>query len=386
MKKMAKGMYQILGEGAFEYLAKAQALEREGKEVLHFEIGQPDFPTPDHIKETAYDSIRDNYTGYVAATGILDLKVAIQEEIEFTRGFAPDLEQILILPGAKPGIFFTMLSLVDPGDEVIYPDPGFPTYGSVVKYLNAGNVPISLKEENEFRLNPNDIEKKITSRTKLIILNSPQNPTGSVMTKDEIDKVAELAEKHDIYVLSDEIYSKMFYDAEFHSPSVRDESNERTVILDGFSKSYSMTGWRLGYIIGPKPVIEKMGLLMINALSCTTSFVQKAGISALKGDQEPLFEMMRAFRIRRDAIVKGLNSVPDFSCLTPEGAFYTFPNIKKTGMSSREMADHLLSNAHVCCLPGSSFGSNGEGYIRFSYATSVDTINQAIKQIKESFN
>jgi len=385
MKDMANGMYRILGEGAFEYLAKAQALEREGKEVLHFEIGQPDFPTPEHIKETAFDAIRDNYTGYVAATGILDLKEAIQEEIEFTRGFTPDLDQILVLPGAKPGIFFTMLSLVDPGDEVIYPDPGFPTYGSVVKYLSAGDIPIALKEENEFRLNPDDIEKKITSKTKLIILNSPQNPTGSVMTKEEIDKVAELAEKNDIYVLSDEIYSKMLYDAEFHSPSVRDKSNERTVILDGFSKSYSMTGWRLGYIVGPKPVIEKMGLLMINALSCTTSFVQKAGITALKGDQEPLFEMMRSFRIRRDAIVKGLNNIPNFSCLTPEGAFYTFPNIKKTGMTSREMADHLLNNAHVCCLPGSSFGPNGEGYIRFSYATSVDTINQAITQIRESF-
>ena len=385
MKEMASGMHRILGEGAFEYLAKAQALEREGKKVLHFEIGQPDFPTPEHIKETAYDSIRDNFTGYVAATGILELKEAIQEEIDYTRGFSPDLDQILILPGAKPGIFFTMLGLVNPGEEIIYPDPGFPTYGSVVKYLNAGEVPIALKEENEFRLNPDDIERKITSKTKLIILNSPQNPTGSVMTQKEIERIAELAEKHEIYILSDEIYSKMLYDAEFNSPSVRDESKERTIILDGFSKSYSMTGWRLGYLVGPKPVIEKMGLLMINALSCTTSFVQKAGITALKGDQEPLFEMMRQFRIRRDAIVKGLNSVPNFSCLTSEGAFYTFPNIKKTGMTSREMADHLLYEAGVCCLPGSSFGPSGEGYIRFSYATSVEIINEAVQKIKESF-
>ena len=385
MKEMASGMQRILGEGAFEYLAKAQALEREGKEILHFEIGQPDFPTPEHIKETAYESIQNNYTGYVAATGIRDLKETIQEEIDFTRGFTPDIDQILILPGAKPGIFFTMLGLVNPGDEIIYPDPGFPTYGSVVKYLNAGDVPVALKEENEFRLNPNDIENKITSKTKLIILNSPQNPTGSVMTQKEIEYIAELAEKHDIYILSDEIYSKMLYDAEFNSPSVRDEAKERTIILDGFSKSYSMTGWRLGYIVGPKPVIEKMGLLMINALSCTTSFVQKAGITALKGDQEPLFEMMRMFRIRRDAIVKGLNNVPNFSCLNPEGAFYTFPNIKQTGMTSREMADHLLYKAGVCCLPGSSFGPSGEGYIRFSYATSVEIINEAIQRIKESF-
>lgn len=386
MKEMANGMHRILGEGAFEYLAKAQALEREGKQVLHFEIGQPDFPTPEHIKESAYDSIRDNFTGYVAATGILELKEAIQEEIDYTRGFTPDLDQILILPGAKPGIFFTMLGLVNPGEEIIYPDPGFPTYGSVVKYLNAGDVPIALKEENEFRLNPEDIESKITSKTKLIILNSPQNPTGSVMTQREIDRIAELAEKHEIYILSDEIYSKMLYDAEFNSPSVRDESKERTIILDGFSKSYSMTGWRLGYLVGPKPVIEKMGLLMINALSCTTSFVQKAGITALKGDQEPLFEMMRQFRIRRDAIVKGLNSIPNFSCLTPEGAFYTFPNIKKTDMTSRDVADHLLYEAGVCCLPGSSFGPSGEGYIRFSYATSVEIINEAVQKIKESFS
>ncbi len=386
MKNIADGMYRILGEGAFEYLAKAQAIEREGKEVLHFEIGQPDFPTPENIKQSAYDSIRDNFTGYVAATGILELKEAIQEEIDYTRGFTPDLDQILILPGAKPGIFFTMLGLVNPGEEIIYPDPGFPTYGSVVKYLDAGNVPIALKEENEFRLNPDDIENKITSKTKLIILNSPQNPTGSVMTQREIERLAELAEKHGIYILSDEIYSKMLYDAEFNSPSVRDESKERTIILDGFSKSYSMTGWRLGYIVGPKPVIEKMGLLMINALSCTTSFVQKAGITALKGDQEPLFEMMRQFRIRRDAILKGLNSIPHFSCLTPEGAFYTFPNIKKTGMTSREMADHLLYEAGVCCLPGSSFGPSGEGYIRFSYATSVEIIKDAVQKIKESFS
>ncbi len=385
MKKMADGMYRILGEGAFEYLAKAQTLEREGKKVLHFEIGQPDFPTPQHIKETAYQSIEENFTGYVSATGILDLKEVIQDEIENSRRFRPDVDQILILPGAKPGIFFPMMSLVNPGEDIIYPDPGFPTYGSVVKYLNAGDVPIALKEENEFRLNPDDIAEKITNKTKLIILNSPQNPTGSVMSKSEIDQIAELAEEKDIFVLSDEIYSKMLYDAKFHSVTVRDETKERTIILDGFSKSYAMTGWRLGYVIGPKPIIEKMGLLMINALSCTTSFVQKAGITALQGTQEPLKEMMKAFRERRDAIVKGLNEIPGFSCLTPQGAFYTFPSIKGTGMNSREMADHILNQAGVCCLPGSAFGPYGEGYLRFSYATSVENIKQAMEQIKESF-
>jgi aspartate/methionine/tyrosine aminotransferase len=383
--KMADGMYRIMGEGAFEYLAKAQKLEREGKKVLHFEIGQPDFPTPDHIKEAGFKAIRENFTGYVEPTGILELKETIAEEVKSSRGFKPDLDQILILPGAKPGIFFPMVALVSPGDEVIYPDPGFPTYGSLVKYLNAGDVPVALKEENEFRLNPKDVSDKITDKTKLIILNSPQNPTGSVMTADEIDHIAKIAEEKGIYILSDEIYSKMLYDAPFHSPCIIDNCKNNTILLDGFSKSYSMTGWRLGYIVAPKDLIEKMGLLMINALSCTTSFVQKAGIAALTGTQEPLITMMNAFRERRDTIVKGLNEVNNFSCLTPQGAFYTFPNITKTGMTSREAADHILYKAGVCCLPGSAFGPAGEGYLRFSYATSIETINQAIEKIKAVF-
>ena len=281
-------------------------------------------------------------------------------------------------------IFFTMLSTLNPGDEVIYPDPGFPTYGSVAKYLSAKEVPLALKEENEFRISPADVENSITPQTKLIILNSPQNPTGSVMTRNELYQIAEIAEKNNIYILADEIYSKMLYGASFNSATVLDEAKERTILLDGFSKSYSMTGWRLGYLVGPESVIEKMGLVMINALSCTTSFVQKAGVTALKGDQEPLKKMMEAFKERRDAIVKGLNEIPGFSCLTPQGAFYAFPNIKETGMNSREMADHILYKAGVCCLPGSAFGPNGEGYLRFSYATSVATIKQAIQQIKES--
>ncbi|MHA1347269.1 MAG: pyridoxal phosphate-dependent aminotransferase [Candidatus Heimdallarchaeaceae archaeon] len=386
MKELATGMYKILGEGAFEYLAKAQAEERKGKNILHFEIGQPDFPTPEHIKQTAYEEIKGNYTGYVSATGILELKQAIQDEIEQTRGYRPSIEQILVLPGAKPGIFFTMLGLVNPGDEVMYPDPGFPTYGSVAKYLQAVEAPIALKEENQFKLDPADVENSMTANTKLIILNSPQNPTGSVMTKNELYQIAELAEENDIYVLADEIYSKMLYEADFHSATVRDEAKKRTILLDGFSKSYSMTGWRLGYLVGPESLIEKMGLIMINALSCTTSFVQKAGITALKGDQKPLKKMMEAFKERRDAIVKGLNEIPGFSCLTPQGAFYAFPNIKETGMNSKEIADRILYKAGVCCLPGSSFGPYGEGYLRFSYATSIENINQAMKQIKESFD
>ncbi len=385
MKNIADGMYQILGEGAFAVLAKAQALEREGKKILHFEIGQPDFPTPQHVKEAGKAAIDENFTGYVAADGILELKAAIQDEIEVTRGYRPSTNQILILPGAKPGIYFTMIGTTNPGEEIIYPDPGFPTYESVTKYIGATPVPIPLKEENEFRLNPEDIAQKITPKTKLIILNSPQNPTGSVMTKEELLKIAELSEENNCFVLADEIYSKMLYDEEFYSMTVRDEAKERSILLDGFSKSYSMTGWRLGYLVGPKMLIEKLGILLINSISCTTSFVQRAGIAALKGNQDDLFNMMKAFRKRRDAIVKGLNEIPNISCLTPQGAFYAFPNIIKTGMTSQEAADHLLHNAGVACLPGTAFGSCGEGYLRFSYATSVETINHAIERIKESF-
>ncbi|MFX1254445.1 MAG: pyridoxal phosphate-dependent aminotransferase [Promethearchaeota archaeon] len=385
MKDIASGMHRILGEGAFRVFTKAQALEREGKEILHFEIGQPDFPTPHHIKQAAKQAIDNDFTGYVAFDGIIELKQAIQDEIEKTRCYRPSLKQILVLPGAKPGIFFTMLATVNPGEEIIYPDPGFPAYGSVTKYLNARDVPISLKEEDEFRLNPEAIRENITSKTKLIILNSPQNPTGSVMTKEELEEVALLAEEHEVYVLADEIYSKMTYDTVFHSATIRDEAKDRTILLDGFSKSHSMTGWRLGYIVGPERLIEKMGLLMINAISCTASFVQKAGVTALKGSQDALETMIHAFRERRDAIVKGLNEISGFSCQTPQGAFYTFPNIKKTGMTSNEMADYLLYKAGVACLPGNDFGSNGEGYLRFSYATSVNTIKKAIQHIKDSF-
>lgn len=375
-------MDRIRGEGAFEYLAKAQAVEREGGKVLHFEIGQPDFPTPRHIKEAAFRAIGENCTGYVAAGGIAALKAAIQNEIEKTRGFKPGAEQILVLPGAKPGIFFSMLALVEAGDEVIYPDPAFPAYGSLVNYLNASGAAVPVREENEFRLDPDDIKKRITDKTKLIILNSPQNPTGSVMTRDELMETASLAQKHGVYILSDEIYSKMLYEGRFYSPAVLDEAGERTLILDGFSKSYSMTGWRLGYLVGPAAVIRKMEILMINSLSCTAPFVQKAGIAALEGSQEDLRAMMAAFRERRDAVVKGLNEIPGFSCLTPKGAFYAFPNIRKTGKTSREMADELLYKAGVCCLPGSAFGPGGEGYLRFSYAASIDAINEAVGKIK----
>jgi aspartate aminotransferase len=373
------------GAGIFEVLSKAKALERSGRTILHFEIGQPDFPTPHHVKEVAKKAIDDNYTGYVAAAGILELREAIQDEIERTRGFRPTLNQILVIPGANPGIYYALRSVItNPTDEVIYSDPSFPTYGAVLNYLECVQKPIPLKEENKFRLDPADIEAKITEKTKLILINSPMNPTGSVMKKSELEHVAELAEKNNLLVLTDEIYSKMTYDEPFYSPAVRDEAKTRTIILDGFAKAYSMTGWRLGYAVGPEEIIDRMGLLISTTISCVPPFIQKAGVEALTGPQTDLHNNMIAFRERRDAIVKGLNEISGFSCMIPQGAFYAFPNITGTGMSSKQLSDFLLNEAGVACLPGTIFGVNGEGYLRFSYATDVQTINKAIAQIKKA--
>ncbi|MHA1236712.1 MAG: pyridoxal phosphate-dependent aminotransferase [Candidatus Hodarchaeales archaeon] len=373
------------GAGIFEVLSKAKALERSGKTILHFEIGQPDFPTPHHVKEAAKKAIDDNFTGYVAAAGILELREAIQDEIEKTRGFRPSLNQILVIPGANPGIYYAIRSIIThPSDEVIFSDPSFPTYGAVLNYLECEQKPIPLKEENNFRLDPADIEANITENTKLILINSPMNPTGSVMKKSELEQVADLAEKHNLFVLTDEIYSKMTYDEHFYSPAVRDEAKKRTIILDGFAKAYSMTGWRLGYAVGPEEIIDRMGLLVSTTVSCVPPFTQKAGVEALIGPQTDLHNNMKAFRERRDAIVKGLNEISGFSCLVPQGAFYAFPNITGTGMNSKQLADFLLNEAGVACLPGTIFGENGEGYLRFSYATDVQTINKAIVQIKNA--
>lgn len=385
MPELSKGANKIYGEAAFEVLAKAQELERQGKEILHFEIGEPDMETPENIVNAGIQAIKDKKTHYTPSIGILELRKAVQEEIEKTRGYRPDIEQIVITPGLKPGIFFSMLATVNPGDEVIYQDPGYPTYGSVTNFLGAKGVLIPLLEENEFRMNPDDIEKKITDKTKLIIVNSPQNPTGSVMTKKELYEIAKLAEEHDIFVVSDEIYSKMIYESEHYSLTVRDEAKERTVLLDGFSKYYAMTGWRLGYMVTPVKMADRLKDFLVTSISCTADFTQWAGVEALTGDQSFIPEMMKRFREKRDKIVKGLNSIPGFSCLSPKGAFYAFPNIKKTGMTSQECADHLLYKAGVAALPGTAFGPYGEGYLRFSYATTLENIDKAIERIKESF-
>ncbi|MCK4995700.1 MAG: pyridoxal phosphate-dependent aminotransferase [Thermoplasmatales archaeon] len=385
MAELSRGAYRIYGEAAFEVLAKAQELERQGKSILHFEIGEPDMETPENIVKAGIKSIKNKKTHYTPSIGILELRKAVQDEIEKTRGYRPDLKQIVITPGLKPGIFFSMLAIVNSGDEVIYQDPGYPTYGSVSSFIGAKGVLVPLLEENEFRMNPDDIKARITDKTKLIIVNSPQNPTGSVMTKSELDDLAELAEEHDIFVVSDEIYSKMTYESDHFTPTSRDEAKERTVLLDGFSKYFAMTGWRLGFMVAPVEMVERLRDFLVSAVSCTAAFTQWAGVEALTGDQSFISEMMNRFKTKRDRIVKGLNSLPGFSCLSPKGAFYAFPNIKETGMTSQECADHLLYNAGVACLPGTAFGPYGEGYLRFSYATTLENIDKAIDRIKKSF-
>jgi len=356
MVELSKGSQRIYGEAAFEVLAKAQELERQGKSILHFEIGEPDMETPEHIAQAGCQAIQKKKTHYVPSVGLLELRKAVQDEVENTRGYRPDLEQIIITPGLKPGIFFSMLAIVNPGDEVIYQDPGYPTYGSVTSFLGAKPVLVPLKEDNEFRMNPDDIKEKLSKKTKLIIVNSPQNPTGSVMTKSELDDLAELAEDHDVFVVSDEIYSKMTYETKHYSPTTRDQAKQRTVLLDGFSKYYAMTGWRLGFMVVPPLMAQRLQDFLVSAVSCTAAFTQWAGVEALTGDQRFIDAMMKRFKEKRDRIVKGLNSIPSLSCLSPKGAFYAFPNITKTGMTSQECADHLLYNAGVAVLTGTAFG------------------------------
>jgi len=385
MVELSKGASRIYGEAAFEVMAKAQALERKGRNILHFEIGEPDMETPQNIVQAGIKAIKEKKTHYVPSIGLLELRKAVQNEVEKTRGFRPDLEQVVITPGLKPGIFFSMLSIVNPGDEVIYQDPGYPTYGSVASFLGAKSVLIPLLEENEFRMNPDDIKERITKKTKLIIVNSPQNPTGSVITKAELDDIADLAEEHDVFIVSDEIYSKMTYDTIHYTPTARDEAKDRTVLLDGFSKYYAMTGWRLGYMVVPIMMAERLNDFLVSAVSCTAAFTQWAGVEAFTGDQSFISDMMDRFREKRDRIVKGLNLIPGFTCLHPKGAFYAFPNIKDTGMTSQECADHLLHKAGVAVLPGTAFGPYGEGYLRFSYASTLENIDNAVKKIKESF-
>jgi len=370
-------------ETAFLVFAMAKEIEKTGTRVVHFEMGEPDFDTPEHIKEAARKALAAGYTHYTAAPGMLELRQAIAEYVsnDFDVDIDPEKE-VIVMPGAKPGLFTGILATVNPGDEVIMPNPAFPIYESVVKLVRAKPVPIPLKEENDFRLSPTDVTKKVTKKTKLLILNSPHNPCGSTLMKNEVEELAEIAKKHNLWVMSDEIYSKIIYQGQHHSMLSVPSMKERTILVHGFSKTYAMTGWRLGYSVGNAQVIANMSKLQVNIASCAAAFSQIAGIEALRGPQDSVGQMVREYLKRRDAIVQALNSIKGFSCKTPTGAFYAFPNIKKTGMKARELMEFLLSKAHVASVHGTAFGRYGEGYLRFSYATSLENIREGMERVK----
>ena len=386
MAELSFGANRIYGEAAFEVLAKAQELEKKGKKVLHFEIGEPDMETPDHIVQAGIRAMQNKRTHYEPSLGLVELRQAVVDEVENTRGYRPLLDQVVITPGLKPGIFFSMLCVIDPGDEVIFPDPGYPTYGSVTAMVGAIPIPVPLYETNDFRMSPTDVRERITEKTKLIIINSPHNPTGSVMTEHELNEIAQLAKEHDIYIISDEVYSKMTY-GDVKAPSITsfDRALERSVLLDGFSKCYVMTGWRLGYMVVPVKMAQRLKDYLVSAVSCTASFTQWAGLEALTGNQEFLKKMMNRFALKRKRIVNGLNQVPGFSCQTPNGAFYAFANIKGTKMTSKECSEFILEQAGIASVPGTAFGKAGEGYLRFSYATTIEIIDKAIEKLKIIF-
>jgi len=380
--RLSEAAYRIEGQPMFKVLDKVQALEKKGEHIVHLEMGDPDFPTPGHIIESAYQSMKIGETHYTNSMGLYDLRNAVTQATEVSRGFRPLVDQVLITPGANLIIYLAVRCLLNKGEDVTIPDPGFPTYFSVAKLCQVNPISIPLKEENLFRMNPEDVQERITKKTRLIIINSPSNPTGSVMTKKELDEVYKIAVDNDAYLLSDEIYSRMIYGSTpFYSPSGNDSCQQTTIIANGFSKAFAMTGWRLGVAIGPAEIIEKMGLLVQTLCSCVPPFIQRAGITALQGDQSEVREMMGIYRKRRDILVAGLNKLPGVFCLKGEGAFYVFPNITGTGMTSDEFAEFALTKAKVALLSGNNFGEYGEGYVRLTCSNSSENIREAIRRL-----
>ena len=380
--RLAERMSRLGTESAFDVLVRARALEAQGRDVVHLEIGEPDFDTPEHIIEAGVRALRDGETHYTPAAGIPALREAIANHTSATRGIAYEPDHVVVTPGAKPIMFFSILAVAGPGDEVIYPDPGFPIYGSVVNFSGATPRPLPLREEREFRFDHDELREMVSDRTKLMIINSPGNPTSGLLGDSELSLIAELAQKHDFYVLSDEIYRDIVYlDEPVRSIVEYPGMAERTIILDGFSKTYAMTGWRLGYGVMPTALAEAVTRLAINCNSCVPGFTQLAGVAALTGPQDQVREMVREFRRRRDAIVAGLNEIPDVNCLLPEGAFYVFPNVSAYGEG---VADYLLQGAGVALLGGEGFGTQGEGYMRVSYANSLPNIEKALDRIAEA--
>jgi aspartate/methionine/tyrosine aminotransferase len=374
-------MDRILIETAFEVLVKARALEGKGRSIIHLEIGEPDFDTPKHVVETGKKALDEGWTHYGPTQGYLDFREVLARHVSDTRGITVGAENVCVVPGGKPIIFFPILALIEEGDEVIYPNPGFPIYESMIKFAGGVAVPMPLFEERSFSFDLDLLRSKMTDKTKLLILNSPQNPTGGVIPREDIAGIAELVRDRDMMVLSDEIYWRIAYDETPMSIASCPGMLEKTIILDGFSKIYAMTGWRMGYGVMPVWLAEAVNKLMVNSNSCTASFTQRAGIAAITGPQDEPERMVQEFRRRRDAFVAGLNTLPGFRCRVPEGAFYAFPNIEGTGFSSRELADRLLNEAGVACLSGTSFGEYGEGYLRFSYANSLENLMEAVRRI-----
>jgi aspartate aminotransferase len=381
--KIAERMTRIGIESAFEVLQRARALEAQGKKIVHLEIGQPDFPTPRHVIEAAQKALDEGWTGYGPTPGFPDFREAIAEYISTSRGISVTGKNVMVVPGGKPIMFFTMMAVLEPGDEVIYPNPSFPIYESMINFLGATPMPVPLVESRGFSFDLDTFQQKLSPKTKMVILNSPANPTGGMIPRDDLEKIAAMLRDRDVLVLSDEIYSRICYGVEPSSITQFPGMLEKTIILDGFSKTYSMTGWRLGYGVMPLWLADAVDKLMVNSNSCTASFTQRAGLAALKGPQDDVDRMVTEFRRRRDVIVKGLNEIPGFRCVVPDGAFYVFPNVSATGMSSKDLADMLLNDAGVACLSGSAFGSYGDGYLRFSYAASLENIQDALDRIRK---
>ena len=381
--QLAARMQRIEIESAFDVLLRARALEAQGRHIIHLEIGEPDFPSPQHVIEAAKRALDEGWTHYGPTQGLPELREAIAAYISRTRNIQVGAQHVCVVPGGKPIIFFPMLALLEPGDEVLYPDPGFPIYRSMINFLGAIAVPVPLLEERGFSFDLNILRDKLSPRTKMLILNSPQNPTGGVIPEKDIAEIAALVRERDLIVLSDEIYSRIYYTAK-PPASIASLPGmlEKTIILDGFSKTYAMTGWRLGYGVMPEWLVDAVNRLMVNSNSCAASFTQRAAIEALNGPQKEVDEMNAQFALRREAFCAALNEIPGFHCTPPAGAFYAFANVKKTGRSSKELADFLLQEAGVACLNGGSFGEHGEGYLRFSFANSIANLLEAARRIK----
>jgi aspartate aminotransferase len=380
---LADRMGQLGTESAFEVLARAKAMEADGRKVIHLEIGEPDFPTADHIAQAAVEALRAGQTHYVPAPGVPPLREAVAEFLERNGRMRVTPDRVIVTPGAKPIMFFTIMALCGPGDEVLYPDPSFPMYESITAFSGATGVPIPLREDNEFRIDTGELERLVTERTKLLIINSPHNPCGSALTQADCEAIAGIAMRHDLIVLSDEVYWAIRYGSGSHASVLAvDGMADRTILLDGWSKTYAMTGWRLGFGVFPPALVEPVTRLVINSVSCTSAFSQYAAAAALRGPQEGVARMVEEFRRRRDVIVSGLNAIPGITCLEPQGAFYVFPNVTGTGLSSGELAARLLQDTGVAALSGTAFGQYGEGYMRFSYANSVENIQLALDAVR----